>query len=290
MTNKEKDKVKNKDKNIPKTTGHSWDNIEEYNTPAPRWWLVVWAVTIVWSIIYWLFFPSWPSIEGNLKGINNWTSKTELAKQEEEIKITKDSYLKQFQQSSFDQILKNPELLQFAINGGKATFQQNCSACHGTGAAGSKGFPNLNDDDWLWGGKLEDIYTTLLYGIRSGHENARESEMPAFGKDEILTKNEISNVIEHVQSLSNLSKPNKVGQKIFIENCAVCHGETGKGDRSVGAPNLSDSIWLYGSSTEEITNTVYNSRKGVMPNWGKRLNNDTIRQLTIFVHSLGGGE
>lgn len=275
--------------NTPKTTGHKWDDIEEYNTPAPRWWLIVWAITIVWSIIYWVFFPTWPSLDGNTKGINNWTSHSELEEQELEIKERKNVYLKQFRTSTFEQILKNPKLLQFALNGGRAAFKENCAACHGTGGAGFKGFPNLNDDDWLWGGKLEDIYTTLLYGIRSGHPRARNSQMPAFGRDEILTKYDISNVISHVRSLSGLEKPNKRGRQIFIDNCAICHGKNGKGDKSLGAPNLTDQIWFYGSDVKDMQHTIYYSRQGVMPYWSDRLSDDTIRQLTIYVHSLGGG-
>ena len=290
MIDKSKNIKKTKEKNTPKTTGHSWDNIEEYNTPTPRWWLIVWMVTIVWSCIYWIFFPSWPSPKGNLEGILHWTSKTHLEDQQKEIKFKQNSYLEEFRNSTFDQILEDRKLLQFALNGGKAAFQTNCAACHGTGAAGAKGFPNLNDDDWLWGGKLEDIYTTLLYGIRSGHEKARESQMPSFGRDELLTKSQISDVVEHVRSLSKLGKPNNKGSKIFAENCAVCHGSNGKGNRSLGAPNLSDSIWLYGKDSEDVTYTVYNARKGVMPSWNARLSDDTIRQLAIYVHSLGGGE
>ena len=290
MTDKSKNIKNKKEKNIPKTTGHSWDNIEEYNTPAPRWWLSVWLVTIIWAFIYWIFFPSWPSPKGNLEGELKWTSKTHLEEQQQKIKIKKDLYLEKFRQSSFDQILQNPKLLQFALNGGEAAFQENCAACHGTGAAGNKGFPNLNDDDWLWGGTLEDIYKTLLYGIRSGHESARESQMPSFGRDEILTKEQISDVVKHVRSLSKLDRPNANGAKIFAENCAACHGKNGQGNRTVGAPNLSDAIWLYGKNVEDVTYTVYNARKGVMPNWNTRLSDDTIRELTIYIHFLGGGE
>ena len=285
-------KINDKNNSIkkPQVTGHSWDGVEEYNTPAPRWWLIVWGVTIIWSVIYWFFFPTWPTIKDHTKGSLGWSSVSDLKKSEVEIQNRKDLYLDQFRKSSFEEILKNPELLQFTLNGGKAAFQQNCAACHGTGAAGSKGFPNLNDDDWIWGGKIEDIYQTLLYGIRSGHEKARESQMPSFGSDELLNKSQIKDVVEHVRSLSGLNKPNENGKKIFVENCAVCHTETGKGNITVGAPNLTDKIWLYGSEIKDVTETVYYARKGVMPNWNQRLDDDTIRQLAIYVHYLGGGE
>ncbi len=285
MTNKD-----NKKKQDPQTTGHSWDGIEEYNTPAPRWWLVVWGISIIWGIVYWLFFPTWPTIKDHSKGISNWSSKSALIDSQSEIRDRQNTYLKEFRSSSFKEILKNEKLVRFALNGGKVAFKENCAACHGTGAGGLEGFPNLNDDDWLWGGKIDDIYQTIRFGIRSGHENSRDSEMPAFGKDDILTKGQILDVVEHVRSLSDLGKKNKDGEKIFIENCAVCHGRNAKGDRSVGAPNLTDAIWLYGSNIDDMTKTISYSRQGVMPNWNERLSDDTIRQLTIYIHSLGGGE
>lgn len=287
MTNKKDNK-----KNNPQTTGHKWDdNIEEYNTPAPRWWLTVWAISIIWAIIYWFFFPSWPTIKGHLKGSKNWSAQSQLASQEAEIRAKKEVHLEKMEQLNFAEILQDQELLQFALNGGESAFKENCAACHGTGAQGFEGFPNLNDDDWLWGGKLDDIYQTLKYGIRSGHEKARDSQMPAFGKDEILNDKGIDDVTQYVKYLAKLDQNNnKNGQKIFAENCAVCHGKNGKGDRSVGSPNLTDSIWLYGSDDNSIKEMIYNPKQGVMPNWNERLDDNTIKQLTIYVHSLGGGE
>lgn len=290
MTNNKDNKNKKDNKKPLETTGHSWDGIEEYNTPTPRWWLTVWIITIIWAFIYWIFFPSWPTIKGNLKGSKEWTSKSQLVESEQEIALKQESYLEKFRKSSFEQILKDQDLLQFALKGGETLFKGNCAPCHGVGANGSKGFPNLNDDDWLWGGKIEDIYQTLMYGIRSGHQKSRESQMPSFGRDGILNKDQIANVVQHVRSLSGLDKPNADGQKIFAENCAVCHGQNAQGDRKFGAPNLTDQIWLYGGSVDDVTYTVYNSRRGVMPNWNERLSEDSIRQLTIYVHSLGGGE
>jgi cytochrome c oxidase cbb3-type subunit 3 len=278
--------------NKPETTGHSWDGIEEYNTPAPRWWLIVWLVCIIWSVIYWLFYPAWPIAGGNTKGISDWTSKSQLKENQIVIKQKKDVYLQRFNKASFDEILQDKELMAFALNGGKSAFQNNCAACHGTGAAGGKGFPNLNDDDWIWGGKIEDIYTTLIYGIRSGNDQAKNSVMPSFGLDKILTKTEIEQVADYVMSFSGSDNQEKTlaGEKIFKNNCAACHGENGKGGREVGAPNLTDRIWLYGASKQDIIHSIVYSRAGVMPYWSSRLDDDTIRQLTIYVHSLGGGE
>ena len=287
-----KNKTKtNKEQHTPETTGHSWDGIEEYNTPAPRWWLIVWMITIIWSIAFWFFYPAWPIKGGNSKGIKNWTSASQLEEKQIEISQKKEIYSEKFSKASFAQIKQDKELMEFALVGGKIAFKENCAACHGTGAEGRKGFPNLNDDDWLWGGKIEDIYQTLQYGIRSGHENTRTSAMPKFGLNEILNKEEIESVAEYVISLSDKTKTtNKKGQKIFEANCAVCHGKNAKGDRSVGAPNLTDAIWLYGKNKQDIIHSITYSRRGVMPNWDKRLSDDTIKQLTIYVHSLGGGE
>lgn len=278
------------DKNKVKTTGHDWDGIQEYNIPAPRWWLIVWIICIIWAFGYWIFYPTWPTPGGNSKGSLNWSGKSQLAESQKEITAKKSVYLEKFMKADFKAIKKDPELMEFALNGGKTAFQDNCAACHGSGAGGSKGFPNLNDDDWLWGGKIEDIYQTLQYGIRSGHEKARASQMPSFGLDQILNKEQIEHVSEYVLSLSGKEKFNRDGQIIFKENCASCHGFEAKGDRKVGAPNLTDAIWLYGNSKEDLRYTIYYARAGVMPYWKGRLDDATIKSLAIYIHSLGGGE
>ncbi len=283
-------KDKNTQKEAPKTTGHEWDGISEYNIPAPRWWLIVWIICILWSIGYWVFYPTWPVSGGNTKGSLNWTQQSQLAESQKEISDKRDVFFDKIAKSDFQQIQKDPELMEFAINGGRAAFKENCAACHGTGAQGAKGFPNLNDDDWLWGGKISDIYQTIKYGIRSSHDKTRFSQMPSFGIDKILKKEEIEDVVEYVMSLSDSTKHNQKGESIFKANCVACHGANGKGDRLVGAPNLSDAIWLYGNSKEDITFTVTYAHAGVMPYWVGRLDDNTIKQLSLYVHSLGGGE
>lgn len=287
MSNKKIDKKQDKS---PETTGHSWDDISEYNVPAPRWWLLVWIVCIIWSFGYWIFYPTWPVKDGNTIGKLEWTQVSQLNESQAEIDAIRDKYLDQIEKKSFKEILNDKYLLEFALVGGKAAFKDNCAGCHGTGAQGFKGYPNLNDDDWLWGGKIEDIYYTLLYGIRSGHEKARFNMMPAFGKDEILTKNQINDVIDHVLSLTAKSLPNKNGAEIFAANCSSCHGLNGKGNQELGAPNLTDAIWLYGSNREDLYQTIFYSRAGVMPYWSSRLDNAIIKQLALYVYSLGGGE
>jgi len=289
MNKKQKNSTKN---NNPKTTGHSWDGVEEYNTPAPRWWLIVWTICIIWAIIYWFFYPTWPIPGGNNKGLKNWTSQSELRGFQDEITKRQNIYLEKFSKYNFDQISRDKDLMEFAMNGGKAAFQNNCAMCHGTGAMGQKGFPNLNDDDWLWGGTVDNIYTTLLYGIRSNHHKARSSAMPAFGNDKILTKQEIEQVTDYVLSLSNGQDQAQfpAGKEIFANNCAACHNASAKGNREVGAPNLTDKIWLYGNTKKDVFYTIYHSQAGVMPSWVGRLDDNTIKELAIYVHSLGGGE
>lgn len=290
------------DKNKPKpeidsvtgveTTGHEWDGLKELNNPLPRWWLWVFLITIIWSVWYWVVYPAWPTVGGHTKGMYEWTSYKKLADEQAEIKHRQDAYLKKFEKADFEEIAKDPELYAFAMAGGASAFKDNCATCHGSGGAGGKGYPNLNDDDWLWGGKVEDIYATLLHGIRSKHEDTRLSQMPAFGKEKLLKKEEINAVVEYVLSLSKQSSEGKhsaAGAEIFKKNCASCHGEDGRGMQQYGAPNLTDGIWLYGGDHDAVYNTVYNARAGMMPDWKNRLDENTIRQLAVYVHQLGGG-
>ena len=272
------------------TTGHDWDGVSEYNVPAPRWWLIVWIICIIWAVIYWFFYPTWPTLSGNTKGSLNWTKFSELSGEQKKIEEKKIVYLEQMSKKSLEEIRQDEKLMQFALNTGKSAFRENCSACHGQGAQGYKGYPNLNDDDWLWGGKLSDIYQTLLYGIRSGHDSARVNQMPSFGLDKVLKKAEINDTIEYVLSLSNKSEFNARGEAIFKANCVACHGNEAKGNQALGAPNLTDAIWLYGSDKKDIYYTIYYARAGVMPFWKNRLDDNTIKSLTLYVHSLGGGK
>lgn len=282
-------KQDNENSNI-KVTGHSWDNISEYNIPAPRWWLIVWLITIIWSFGYWYFYPTWPTTDGNSKGKLEWTQINQLESSQAEIDSIRAKYFNLINEKSFDEILADKKLLEYALVGGESAFKDNCAGCHGVGAQGYKGYPNLNDDDWLWGGRVNDIYITLLYGIRSGHEKARFNQMPSFGKDKILSKAQINEIIDHVLSLSNKNLPNDNGAKLYAQNCASCHGINGKGNQELGAPNLSDEIWLYGSSRQDLYHTIYYSRAGVMPYWSTRLENAVIKQLSLYVYLLGGGE
>lgn len=276
------------------TTGHEWDGIKELNNPAPRWWLWVFFACCVWAVGYWVIYPAWPTFSGEgfrggTTGNKQWTQYHQLAEQQADIAARKAVYQQRFHQASFDEIRNDAELYAFAIAGGAAAFKDNCATCHGTGGAGSKGYPNLNDDDWLWGGTPEEIYQTISYGIRAQHDDTRISEMPAFG--DMLKKEQIDAVAAYVLSLSQGGSYPENGEKLFRENCVACHGEGGHGDKNTGAPDLADAIWFkVDGSISGIAAQVRDPKHGVMPTWKGRLDEDTIRQLTIYVHSLGGGE
>lgn len=277
------------------TTGHEWDGIKELNKPAPRWWLVVFVAAIIWSFGYWFFFPAWPVPGGSTHGSLGWTEHRELAKEETEMASLHEKYMAKLHTASLEEIQNDKNMYEFARAAGAAAFRQNCTACHGVDAQGSKGYPNLADDDWLWGGKLQDIYTTIRVGVRSSHPDTRSTQMPAFGKDGILTAPQIEDVAEFVQNLHKGEKAEKTaaferGKELFATNCSICHGVNGKGNQKVGAPRLSDDIWLYGGDKATIIETITYARRGVMPTWQERLGDDTIKELAIYVHSLGGGQ
>lgn len=275
------------------TMGHEWDGIKELNNPLPRWWVWVWLICCIWAVWYWVVYPAWPVPGGATEGIGGHSQLIELKESQNEILAKQAHYLTKFEKASDQEVLNDPELYSFAVAGGKAAFKDNCATCHGTGGAGGKGYPNLNDDDWLWGGKLEDINLTITHGIRDDEdEDTRTSQMPSFGKDELLNREEIYAVIDYVTALSGGKEKESYtqGAQIFAENCASCHGDNGKGMYDFGAPNLTDKIWLYGGDRKTLYETVYNARAGLMPAWQGRLDGNTIRQLTIYLHQLGGGE
>lgn len=272
------------------TTGHEWDGLKELNNPLPRWWLWVFIITCIWAVGYWIVYPAWPTIQGHTKGKYGWTQHKQLAAGQEEIHEIQAAYVEMLRRTPLSDVKKDPELYAFALAGGAAAFKNHCAACHGTGADGMAHYPNLNDDDWLWGGSVEEIYQTIKYGIRSSHDETRISAMTAFGTDGVLTRPDVLAVTDHVRSLSGLEEENARGAVIFQEQCASCHGLEGKGDRSVGAPNLTDAVWLYGSSRDAVSAVVFSARNSVMPHWSGVISDDKIRQLALYVHSLGGGE
>lgn len=274
------------------TTGHEWDGIRELNTPMPRWWLWTFYATIVWAIGYAIAYPTVPLISDATKGWLGWSSRGELAQEIQAAKTAQTGNLEKIASLSLQEIDADPQLRQFAIAGGSSAFKVNCVTCHGSGAAGGPGFPNLNDDDWLWGGNLDAIHQTIAHGIRyDADPDTRFSEMPAF--QGVLEPQQIREVAAYVVSLTATPSDAALvepGKQVFADNCVSCHGDDAKGNREMGAPNLADAIWLKGSSEEQIAHQVATPRHGVMPAWGGRLGDTTVKQLTIFVHSLGGGE
>ncbi|EPR11016.1 hypothetical protein M527_04695 [Sphingobium indicum IP26] len=276
------------------TVGHEWDGIEELDTPMPRWWLWTLYATIIWGIAYTVLYPAWPLVNSATKGVLGWSSREQLAGEEEAERLRKEPLQLALARIPIERLNEDSRLMQAAVEGGRAAFKVHCVQCHGSGAAGSKGYPNLNDDDWLWGGDIKQIHTTLVHGIRQpGRAETRMSQMPAFGRDGILTSEQVEDVVSHVRVISRQEKPSAASQrgaKLFADNCAVCHGAQGQGDRKLGAPNLADSIWLFGGDREALAQTVNNSRYGVMPAWGARLDPVTVKMLAAYVHSLGGGE
>jgi cytochrome c oxidase cbb3-type subunit 3 len=276
------------------TTGHEWDGIKELNTPLPRWWVLTFYATIVWAIGYWVVYPAWPLVSGYTRGVLNYTNRAAVTEDLARLEVLRGEKMKVLGTASLAEIEKDPALLALARARGKTVFADNCAPCHGSGAAGAKGYPNLNDDDWLWGGTLDQIAETIQFGARSGHAKAHEGQMLAFGRDGTLKKDEIVTAANYVRSLSGLSTASgydaTTGKKLFADNCVSCHGDDGKGNPELGAPNLTDKIWLYGSDEATIIETITNGRSGVMPAWVGRLDPVTIKALTVYVHSLGGGK
>jgi cytochrome c oxidase cbb3-type subunit 3 len=275
------------------TTGHEWDGIRELNTPLPRWWLYVMYATIVWSIGYWIVMPSWPLVSSYSKGVIGYSDRVAVAERLAEARAGQSEFLDRISAHSVQEIVGDAALRNFSIAGGASAFAVNCSQCHGRGAAGGPGYPNLNDDDWLWGGTPEAIHQSIQYGIRSGHEETRDSAMPAFLRDQILDRGQVEDVVEYVLSLSGRGEDDERvarGKTVFAEQCTACHGDQGAGNMELGAPNLGNSIWLFGDDRATITSVVSNSRRGVMPAWEGRLDAVVLKQLSVFVHSLGGGQ
>ena len=277
------------------TTGHSWDGIQELNNPLPRWWLWLFYITIIWGIIYTILYPAWPLLNSSTGGVLGWSSRGAVEQDIATAKQAQSVFLTKLEQTEVGDIRSDPELLQFATAGGSAAFKVNCVQCHGSGASGSPGYPNLNDDDWIWGGTIDDIYTTIQHGIRDNlNDDSRVSDMPAYGADEILSREEISDVAWYVLKLGNGEGVDMAaadrGKMTYDDNCAACHGEVGEGIREVGGPRLSDAIWLYGSEHADIVAQVNKPAQGVMPAWAHRLGDNTTKQLAVYVHSLGGGE
>lgn len=278
------------------TTGHVWDeDLKEFNNPLPRWWIWTFYATIIWGIGYTIAYPAWPLINGATRGVLGYSTRTEVAAEIDRFEAMNADVKAELAAIPIEEIPNNEAIYNYAIQSGRATFASYCSQCHGSGANGieeGNGYPNLLDDDWLWGGDLASIAYTVTHGIRNEDDpDARYSQMPAFG-DDYLSDDEITNVVAYVMSLSGLQGSGNVaeGETVFMDNCTACHGENAQGDIDQGAPNLADAIWLHGSSEDAIESSVRRGPFGVMPNWNARLDEAEIKAVAAYVHQLGGGQ
>ncbi len=274
------------------TTGHSWDGIKELNNPLPRWWLWCFYLTIIWGIGYTIAYPAWPMISGATAGVLGYSTRGEVAEDIARFEEANAEISAQLASADLTTLSDNPELLRYASSAGAAVFRNNCSQCHGSGAAGFTGYPNLLDDDWLWGGDFDNIEYTIRHGIRNEEDwDARYSVMTAY--DEIFTDEEVDATVQYVRQISGQDHDATLaaaGEELFLNNCAACHGDNGMGNYDLGAPNLTDAIWLYGGDEASLDETVRYARFGVMPPWGERLSEAEIKAVTAYVHQLGGGE
>ena len=280
------------------TTGHSWDGIKELNNPLPRWWLWVWYASIAYAVVYWILMPAWPALPGtggdHTPGLRNHSDRANVAQELQALKSDRSAKGERLIEASLDNIMNDAELLQFARAAGESAFGDNCATCHGAGGRGAPGYPILADDVWLWDGTLDGIEYTLRHGIRHMEDpETRYSLMPAFGRDNLLSPNEIDDLTQFVIHLSGREADTEAVSRatpIFAAQCSSCHGPNGTGDRSQGAPNLTDAVWQFGGSPAEIRNTIVNARNAHMPAWDERLDESTIKALAVYVHTLGGGE
>ncbi|MEW9897572.1 cytochrome-c oxidase, cbb3-type subunit III [Chitinivorax sp. PXF-14] len=254
------------------TLGHVWDgDLEEYNNPLPRWWMGLFVLTLVFGVVYLALYPGL----GTWQGLNKWTSQgqyeAERSKAEAKYNAIYDKYLKM----DVKAVAADPEAKQM----GQRLFQTYCMQCHGADAKGNKGFPNLTDSDWLYGGAPEKIGETISGG--------RKGAMPAFGA--ALGEDGVKDVANYVLSLSGRDHNEDRalrGKETFTTICAACHGADGKGNQAVGAPNLTDKTWLYGGSEKTIVETITNGRNGVMPNWKEFLGDAKVHVLASYVYGL----
>jgi cytochrome c oxidase cbb3-type subunit 3 len=275
------------------TTGHEWDGLKELNTPLPKWWVYVLYATIVWAAVWFVLYPSVPGITGYFHGVLGYSQRAAVDNAVREVMAQRADFMDKIKALSFAEIRKDPQLMAAAQTAGRIAFANNCQPCHGAGGGGQPGYPALAAGAWIWGGTLEDIQQTITYGIRSGDEKARDQQMPRFGADGILKPEQIQQVADYVMTLYGTAEPNKdvsAGKELYAENCAICHGETGQGDREKGAPRLASRVHLYGGDRATVVAQITSPRMGVMPAWHTRLDEATIKSLALYVHSLGGGE
>ena len=279
------------------TTGHSWDGIKELNNPLPRWWLYVWYGTIIWAVVYMVFMPAIPALPGmgtNTTGLRNHSDRDLVAAAVADLKEARVAQSETLLEASLEEIETDRGLQQFALAMGESLFGDNCATCHGAGGRGAVGYPILADDVWLWDGTLDGIEYTLRHGIRhEGDLDTRFSLMPSFGRYNLLSTDQIDDLTDYVLLVSGQEHDATAASRVaelYQQQCASCHGVDGTGDRTQGAPNLTDQEWLFGGERDDIYNTIYNARNSHMPAWQDRLDDASIKALAVYVHTLGGGE
>lgn len=277
------------------TTGHEWNGIEELDTPVPRVVFFFLAVTTLFAIVYWILMPAWPVGWTYTRGLLGIDQREIVTRQVEGAAAARAPWTDRVMAMSFAEVEADEPLMRDVRETGRTLFIDNCAACHGVNATGGPGFPDLTAKAWLWGGDPEVIAETIRVGINATNEDTRVSQMLAFGRDGVLDRNQIGDVVSYVRSLSNGAPSDpvalervKAGKEIFAANCVACHGEDAKGSKDVGAPDLTDRHWIYGGDTQSIFTTVYGGRQGHMPNWGARLSPLDLKILALYVHTLGG--
>lgn len=284
-----------KDPNAPERHGPpSFDGIRELDSNPPRLWTYIYGLCFGAAIWLVVAYPAIPWFSGATHGVFEWSSRADLAKAVGRAEVSAPDVARRFAAASLEEAEADPALRAYAVAGGHAAWGQNCAPCHGREGAGVLGFPNLRDGDWLWGGTPEAIERTLHVGIRwPGEAETRSSQMPAFGAQRVLERPAVQALVEHVRALSGQEHDPAAAERgapVFAEQCAACHGERGEGNQEVGAPRLSDDVWLYGGTRGAIYESIWNARSGVMPAFGSRLTEDTIRKLVVYVRAFGGGE
>ena len=275
------------------TTAHEWDGLRELNTPLPKWWVYTLYATVVWAVVWCVLYPSVPWFNGYFHGVLGYSQRAAVNADVQAVVAQRAATMDRIAALSFDEIRKDPQLMAAAATAGRIAFANNCQPCHAAGGGGQPGYPALAAGAWIWGGTLDAIQQTITHGIRSGDPDAREAQMPRFGADGILKPAEVQQVADYVMTLfghADAGKDVTAGQKIFAENCAICHGDAGQGDREKGAPRLASQVHLYGNDRATVVAQITTPRMGVMPAWNTRLDPATIKALALYVHSLGGGE
>lgn len=275
------------------TTGHEWNGIRELNTavPKPVWFFLI--ATTLFAVVYWVLMPAWPLGRTYTKGLLGTDVHKEVATSLREAALSRSQWMTRIAKEDFAAIQADAALMKFVRETGHTLFGDNCAVCHGTRATGGPGFPSLVDEAWLWGGTPDAVFETIRVGINSDAPETRAAQMPAFGRDGILNRQAIINVIAYVRSLSHPTTPvsadvQKIaaGRETFAANCSACHGDDAKGSKDTGAPDLTDSFWLYGSDADSIYRTIYGGRQGHMPSWDKRLTDTERKILTLYILDL----